>query len=404
VTLLRYGKRRDVYLTIRLRASFTEVGTLELWCESRETPHRWRLQFELRGEEAQVQQLDTVKPQPVLARSSGVTTSDANVKSAAQLIKNVFGGSAHDASLAPEALVGQMEVVLGAKRDSWPLSAIRQFGDTLIEVAVGRKKSARHEMRWLNLSGFCLRPGFGAPGDDARVNRLLAIASNKLAFVDDLQCQVAVLVLLRRIAGGIDASEQHALYRKHTSPPGSKKKRINRQLEYEKWRLLANLEHLQASIRASLGHELVAKIRKEPGDAIPLWCLGRLGARIPLYGPLHSVVEPEIAGEWLKVLLDLSTSTAVTGSAIVLIARRTDDPSRDIDEAIREQAISRLMALGIAEETIELLSKYVPPERADAVRTFGESLPPRLQVVSSSSCLLSLPALYSSGATFWKPA
>ena len=53
VTLLRYGKKmREVYLTVRLRASFTEVGTLELWCESRDTPHRWRLQFELRGEEA----------------------------------------------------------------------------------------------------------------------------------------------------------------------------------------------------------------------------------------------------------------------------------------------------------------------------------------------------------------
>ena len=393
-----------MYLTIRLRASFTEVGTLELWCESRETSHRWRLQFELRGEEAQAQQLDTVKPQPVPAHSSGVTTSDANVESAAQLIKNVFGDSAHDASLAPEALVGQMEAVLGAKRDSWPLSAIRRFSDVLIEVAAGRKKSPRHEIRWLNLSGFCLRPGFGAPGDDALVNRLRTIASNNLAFVDDLQCQVGVLVLLRRIVGGINASEQHALYRKHTSPPGSKKKRINRQLEYEKWRLLANLEHPQAGIRASLGHELVAKIRKEPRDAIWLWCLGRLGARIPLYGPLHSVVEPEIAGEWLKILLDLSTFTAVTGSAIVLIARRTDDPSRDIDDVIRAQAISRLMALGIAEETIQLLSKYVPPEPADAVRTFGESLPPGLQVVSSSNCLLSLPALYSSGATSSKPA
>jgi hypothetical protein len=111
-------------------------------------------------------------------------------------------------------------------------------------------------------------------------------------------------------------------------------------------------------------------------------------------------VAAEIAGEWLKVLLNLSTFTAVTGSAIVLIARRTDDRSRDIDEAIREQAISRLMALGVAEETIQLLSKYVPPERADAVRSFGESLPPGLQVVSSSNCLLSLPALLSSGSTF----
>jgi hypothetical protein len=129
-----------------------------------------------------------------------------------------------------------------------------------------------------------------------------------------------------------------------------------------------------------------------------------MGARIPLYGPLHSVVEPEIAGHWLKALLDLSTLKAVADSAIVLIARRTDDRSRDINEAIREQTISRLMALGIGEETIQVLSKYVPPERADAVRTFGESLPPGLQVFSSSSCLLSLPALHSSATAFSRPA
>ncbi len=405
VTLLRYGKKmRDVHLIVGLRANFTEVGTLELWCESRDTPHRWRLQFELRGEEAQAQQLDTAKPQPVPARSSAITTSDATVESAAQLIRGVFGGSADGDTLAPEILVSQMEAALGAKKDSWPISAIRRFGDVLIEVAAGRKKSPRHEVRWLNLSGFCLRPGFGVPGDAARVNGLRTIASNELVFADDLQCQVERLVLLRRIAGGINASLQQALYRKHNRAASKKKGRVNRQLEYEEWRLVASLEHLLASTRASLGHELVAKIGKEPGDAIWLWSLGRLGARIPLYGPRHSVVAAEIAGEWLKALLDLSTFTAVTGSAIALIARRTDDHSRDIDDAIREQAISRLMALGIAEETIHPLSKYVSPERADAVRSFGESLPPGLQVVNSSNCLMSVPALHSSGPTFSKPA
>jgi molecular chaperone DnaK (HSP70) len=402
VTLLRYGKKmRDVYLIVSLRASFTEVGTLELWCESRETPHRWRLQFELRGEEAQAQQLNTVKPQAVPTRSSAVPTSDATVESAAQLIGSVFGVSADRGTLAPDALVSEMEAALATKRDSWPVSAVRRFGDVLIDVAAGRKKSPRHEVRWLNLSGFCLRPGFGVPGDDARVHGLRTIASNDLAFVDDLQCQVGMLVLLRRIVGGINASEQQALYRKHTSRPGSnKRKRVNRQLEYEEWRLVASLEHLLASSRALLGHELVAKIRKEPGDAIWLWSLGRLGARIPLYGPLHSVVPAEIAGEWLKALLDLSTFTAATGSAIELIARRTNDRSRDIDEGIREQAIARLMALGVAEGTIQLLSQYVPPERADAVRSFGESLPPGLQVVGSPNCLLSVPALHSQGPTF----
>ncbi len=398
-TMLRYGRKlRELYLIVRIRASFTEVGTLELWCESRDTQHRWRLQFELRGEEAQAEQLDTAKPQPVPAPSPAVTASDATVESAARLIRNVFGGSADGEAPAPETLANQIEAALGAKRDSWPISAIRRFSDVLIEVAAGRKESPRHEVRWLNLSGFCLRPGFGVPGDDARVKHVRTIASNEAIFVDDLQCQVELLVLLRRIAGGINASEQQALYRKLIGRADLRKKgRVNRQLEYERWRLLASLEQLLGSDRASLGDEVLSKIRKEPENAIWLWSLGRLGARIPLYGPLHSVVAPEIASEWLKALLDLSAFTAATASAIALIARRTEDRSRDIDDAIRERTISRLTALGIDEEIIQLLSWYVPPDRADAVRSFGESLPSGLQVVGSSNCLLSIPALHSAG-------
>ena len=407
VTLLRYGKKmRELYLSVHLRASFTELGTLELWCESRDTPHRWRLQFELRAEEAQAEQLETEKLRPVPTDSVAITTSDATVESAELLIRRVFGGSADNDDLVPETLVSQMEAALGAKKDLWPISAIRRFADVLLEVAAGRKKSPRHEVRWLNLFGFCLRPGFGAPGDDARVTDSRTIASNGPVFADDLQCQIEMLVLLRRIAGGINASEQHVLYRKHTSGVGSKKKgRVNRHLEHEAWRLVASLEHLPGGTRASLGNELLERIRKEPEDAIWLWSLGRLGARIPLYGPLHSVVAAEIAGEWLKALLDLSSFTAVTASAAIApIARRTEDHSRDIDDAIREQAIFRLITRKTAEETIQLLSKYVPPEQADAVRSFGESLPPGLQVVRSSTCLLSVPALHNSSPAFSKPA
>jgi hypothetical protein len=399
VTLLRYGKKmRDVHLTVSMRASFTEVGTLELWCETQNTPHRWLLQFELRGDEAPAGQLNTPGP----TYSSVIATCDPTVESVAQLIRSVFGGSARGETPAPEALLNRMEAALGAKKDSWPISTIRRFGDVLIEVAAGRKKSPRHEMRWFNLSGFCLRPGLGMPGDDARVNDLRTIVSNGPAFVDDLQCQVGMLVMLRRIVGGINASYQQALYRKHSSCAGSKK--ANRQLEYEQWRLVSSLEHLLASNRALLGHELLVRIKKEPGDAIWLWSLGRLGARIPLYGPLHSVVGAEIAVQWLKALLDSSTFTEAMGSAIVLMARRTDDRSRDIPDAIRERAISRLMALGIAEENIQPLLKYVQPERADAVRSFGESLPPELQVISSANCLLSVPALHNPGPIFSKPA
>jgi molecular chaperone DnaK (HSP70) len=400
VTLLRYGKKmREVYLIVRLRVSFTEVGTLELWCESRDTPHRWRLQFELRGEEAQAQQIDLAKPTHVPTPSTDMT-SNATVEAAAQLVRSVFVKAADDDTQASDTLTSQMEAELGEKRDSWPIPAIRRLCDVLIEVAPGRVKSPRHEVRWLNLYGWCLRPGFGAPGDNARISRVRSIALSKPHFADDLQCQIEMLILLRRIAGGINASDQQALYRTHANHTGHKSKgRVNRQLEYEQWRLVASLEHLLGSTRTSLGNELITKIKKEPQNAIWLWSLGRLGARIPLYGPLHSVVAAGTAGEWLKALLDLSAFTAVTASTILLISRRTGDPSRDIDAALREQAVSRLMALGIAEESIQLLSKYVPSERAEVIRSFGDSLPPGLQLATSSNCLMSLPAFHGPDPT-----
>ncbi len=403
VSLLRYGKKmRELYLTVRIRAIFTEVGTLELWCESRDTAHRWRLQFELRGEESEAQQLNMASSQS-LPSSSTVIASDALIESGVQLIRGVFGSSANGE--APEALVSQIEAALNVKRDLWPIAAVRRFSDVLIEVAAGRRKSPRHELRWLNLYGFCLRPGFGGPGDNVRGKELQRVASGELVFVDDLQCQIEMLVLLRRIAGGINASRQQQLYREHTNAAKWKKRgRPNRQLEYEAWRLVASLEHLPARFRVSLGHELLEKIRREPGDAIWLWSLGRLGARIPLYGPLHSVVAAEIAGEWLKILLDLNTFTTATAAAIAAIGRYTGDSTRDIDGAIRQEAISRMMSLGVGEEIIQLVSKNVPPEWKDAVRSFGESLPPGLQVVSSSNCLLSLPAFHNPTPAVSKPA
>ena len=419
VSLLRYGKKmRELYLKVRLRAGFTEVGTLELWCESPETGHRWRLQFELRGQDLRDDDLrdddlrgDEPQAQQRAAQSAphASPATDAAFNSAAQLIRHVFASSTELDAPAPETLVSQLETALGARRESWPVAVLRGFSDVLLELAAGRKQSPRHELRWLNLLGFSLRPGFGFSGgvpsgapsgvpsgvlsDEARIHKLWAVAAVPI-FADDLQCQVEHLSMLRRISGGINASRQQALYREHTAAAAGKKKRRNRQLEYESWRLVASLEHLPARFRASLGRELLTKLKSDPEDAIWLWSLARLGARIPLYGPLHCVVAPEVAGQWLQALLGLPTWAAATASAILAIAQCTGDSSRDIDEAIRAQVINRLTEFGIAEATIATVSSYVTPQRADAVRSFGESLPQGLHLVSSANCLLSLPALH----------
>ena len=84
VTLLRFGKKsRQIELGVQLNASFTEVGTLELWCESLKTQHRWRLQFELRGDEAQTAEAPATPrrrlPHPHTGDAGGRRETDSGV-------------------------------------------------------------------------------------------------------------------------------------------------------------------------------------------------------------------------------------------------------------------------------------------------------------------------------------
>ena len=381
VTLLRFGKKsRQIELGVQLKASFTEVGTLELWCESLKTQHRWRLQFELRGSEGQVQNAPLPQQAPPPAPES--------LESAGKLIRAVFG-KPHDALdgevIGPEAIVTRLEPALGRNKDSWPVDTIRKLCDMLAEVVDGRAKSRRHEARWLNLFGFCLRPGFGALLDDWRINQARRFYMAGLAFPNDLQCQVEWLVLWRRVAGGFNAGQQHELFQKYGSLLGASGKktsgRLNSQVEHEGWRLLASLEHLPVSARVSMGEELLARIKKEPTDKAWLWSLGRLGARVPLYGPLNCVVSIETASMWLTVLLGLPEFSAETASAVVQLGSRTDDRLRDIDDGLRLKAIDRLTAAGVADELSRALHQYVPPAQADALRIFGESLPEGLRIL-----------------------
>jgi molecular chaperone DnaK (HSP70) len=382
VTLLRYGKKqREIELGVQLSASFTEVGTLELWCESLSTPHRWRLQFQLRGDAGQIEKVEPLT-QPAAA------VADESLDTGIALIRAVFGvssGVPAQEAVGPEAIVSKLEATLCHNKDAWPMTTIRKLCDALVEVADGRANSRRHEARWLNLFGFCLRPGFGALLDDWRINQARRVYLAGLAFPNDLQCQVEWLVLWRRVAGGLNAGQQLELYQKYSAMLGAGGKkttgRLNRQIEQEGWRLLASLERLPATARVSLGQELLTKIRKEPAEKSWLWSLGRLGARTPLYGPLNCVVTAETASKWLGELLELPQFTAETASAIVQLGSRTIDHVRDIDDELRETAIRRLATAGIADELIRGLQQYVPPAESDAQRIFGESLPEGLRLV-----------------------
>ena len=398
VTLLRYGKKlQQMDLAVRLSASFTEVGTLELWCQSVSSPHRWRLQFELRGN-APASEANKSTPHAGVAPSSPEISEDS-LPAARKAIQTAFTREG-DAS-AHASLVSELEAGIGLKKESWPMPLLRVVSDVLLEVGDGRKLSAPHEARWLNLLGFCLRPGFGDVQDSQRMNAMRKLYQSGLAFPGDLQNQVNWLVLWRRTAGGLSAAHQHEI-RNYLGGIGIGRKRsgtrLNAQLERDGWRLLASLEHLSGATRAALGGELLLKLKKEPADSAWLWSLGRFGARIPLYGSLACIVPTETAEEWISALLDRHDVKQETAKAIVQLGRLTDDRTRDISRDVRKRAVERLKAEGLIDaSTLRALEEFVTPGQSDVFLAFGESLPKGLYLESTADCLSPVSAIAAQG-------
>jgi hypothetical protein len=392
-TLLRYGKRlQEMELAVRLSISFTEVGTLELWCESMSSAHRWRLQFELRGNRAE----ESLAAQP-MKQVQPADIPKESLEAARAAIRATFAKSEDGEARDPAALSGELEDLLGLKKESWPMSVVRQLADTLLEAVDSRKLSPQHEARWLNLVGFCLRPGFGDANDSRRRMQVRKLYQAGLAFAANPQNQVNWLVLWRRVAGGLSAAHQHEI-RNYLGGIGIGRKkpgtRLNSQVERDGWRLLASLEYLSGATRAALGAELLRKLKKEPTDSAWLWSLGRFGARIPLYGSLACVVPSETVEQWINELLNLREVNHEAANAVAQLGRRTEDSARDIDEEVAKLAVSRLRAAGIVDLAIlERLTEFVPPGRNDVAHTFGEPLPKALHLQSTADCLSPVAAI-----------
>ena len=377
VTAFRYGKRsRRVPLAVRLSAAFTETGTLEIWCRSEETNHRWRLAFNLRGVEA-----DPLEGIAEETRSgqTGVVVDPESIGAAATLVRDLFAGTS---ALAPEALIGELETSIGHGKLAWPVPVIRALADMLLQTVSGRQKGPGYEVRWLNLTGFCVRPGFGSTLDEWRISELRKVYAAGIAFPKEIQNQVEWLVLWQRVGAGFNAGQQRELALRLSGQLGlgqRKAARLNPQIERESWRLLASLERLDAGPRARYGDELLERIRREPRNSHWLWALSRLGARQPLYGPLNAVVPASVAERWIERLLTLKNVTADRAECIAHIGARTADPARDLSDTAASSIAERLAASGF-ENAAERLRVVTESSTLETGRLFGETLPEGLKL------------------------
>ena len=179
-TVLRFGKKLEARkLPVHVMVHLTEVGTLEVWCRSLTTEHRWRLQFQLRDQGTGAD--DAERPEQAEVET---VISEAALAAAVEALQSVFPANEAAGAGDPLSLTRVLEERLGTGKDAWPVAAIRKLWDTLWQGQAQRGRSPQHEARWLNLSGFLLRPGFGAELDDWRIQQLWKLKTLGVVVVD----------------------------------------------------------------------------------------------------------------------------------------------------------------------------------------------------------------------------
>jgi hypothetical protein len=268
----------------------------------------------------------------------------------------------------------------------------RALFDALIEVAPERKKTADHEQRWLNLAGFLLRPGTGAPLDTWRARVMWGVFNEGLAFPKSEPGKLAWWIVWRRIAGGLSKGQQDQFYDRLAklllpNPLQAKKladAKASKQELAEIWRVVASLERLAMQHKLKLGDELVRRMETRKGreDPVHLWALSRVGARVPLYGPLNLVVPPTKVKEWVRQLLAWDWPEPDKAAfPLAQLGRRTGDRTRDLDDATRAELAAAVRAMPGGDRAAVLVEQVVALEAREERVALGDTLPAGLKLV-----------------------
>lgn len=363
---------------VQITTSLTEVGTLEVHCINiADASQRWRLEFQLRGNDTR-----SAAPAP--------DTAPPSLPQALEAIDRTFGARSQDVGPKEvKRLRAQLEQLLGA-REQWDSALLRELFGAFWERARRRRRTADHERLWLNLAGYCVRPGFGYPLDEWRVEQLWSQYDQGIQYVNESQNWSEWWTLWRRAAGGLDESAQLRLLEDmafYLQPPGStryKKPAGPARGGYaDMVRLAGSLERIPADAKIELAEWLLARLRKPSENSQGWWAVGRIGARRPFYGSAHSVVPAGTAAQWVDAILALDWKKVEPAAfAAVQIARMTGDRSRDLPDEIRATVVRRLEAANAPPSWIAMVREVVELNTADEGRVFGEALPAGLKLIA----------------------
>ena len=391
-TVLEMGNRKQQQLLpVVLESELSEIGTLamnlvvvrpseaEPLVPNREPETSWKLEFDVR--------MSTAQSSASSSQQTGLieTAQSTVVQSAIEAMERVFGDVP---TVSPRQGIAYLTEKIGIARRDWSPSLLRELWRYLIEHQAYRKLSAEHESRWLNMLGWCLRPGFGLAADDWRVNTTWRGVHNKLLHRTAANASETI-VLWRRIAGGFTPGQQRALFQdcwarvRPMLAGGAQSQATNTNVTIELMRLVGSLEWLTNEEKATVAEQIIQSFGRkklEPVHGPLLWTLGRLGSRAPVYATLQQVVSVTRVQTWVEKLLNLDDAWIAKNSGmfslcLMQLTRRTDDRYRDVAMALRERVVAKLTELVSPKLHIDLVSQGGGLDQENEDSIIGESLP-----------------------------
>ncbi len=365
-TIIRFGKtgqRKTIPVTIG--AEYTEMGTLSMYCRSEVSDHKWKLEFQLRDQESIIESTETE-----------VYDEDL-IQKACNKIHQVFSDES-DAGGELRTITKDIEEIVGQKKSNWPLSFLRKIADSLIALENTRQYSPEHEARWLNLTGFCMRPGFGDAFDKERAVRLWKIYLSGLKFDKYSQGRLEWWIFIRRIAAGLNAGQQRQFFQDVSALllGGRNKTRISLQEEAELWMASGNMERFLVKDKIVLARVVLLKLNPGKKQDNLFWTFSRMGSREMLYGSVDRVIPANEVMKWLNQIMKKTWhKNDPVENMVVQMARKTGDRTRDIDPESTKKITEWLESRNAKERTVAIINEKIEIAIAERSILFGEQLP-----------------------------
>ncbi|MGB9690510.1 MAG: molecular chaperone DnaK, partial [Thermogutta sp.] len=208
-------------------------------------------------------------------------------------------------------------------------------------------------------------------------------------------CRAEWWILWRRIAGGLTAGQQQALatplmasvrslHRQQIQGTGSTDFPYASHEGAEIWRLLGSLELLPLNWKVELGQtilDLLPKRRVQQALPALVWTLARIGARVPVYAPLNSVLPEDVVTMWIERLLRLKLPEEIPPYVFMQLARKTGDRYRDVSNKTRQRVLAWFSQRNAPEHLVRLVAEGGTLEETEQTQIFGEELPRGLRIL-----------------------